>query len=69
MSELLKVPKLEKIEIDVDKKIFKINGIDFGHDCSSFSICCDTTKGFLIEMKMDTTVTLANYDLRTGEKC
>lgn len=66
-DKLFDFPKLETVEIDVNKKIFKINGIDFGHRCSGFDIYCDTENGFIVRMEVKTTVTFANYDLKTGE--
>lgn len=34
--------ELKTIEVDVEKKIFKVNGEDFGKDCTGFSISCET---------------------------
>lgn len=33
--------ELKTIEVDVEKKIFKVNGEDFGKNCTGFSISCD----------------------------
>lgn len=32
------ITDLESLEIDVKNMIFKINGVDFGKGCSSFSV-------------------------------
>lgn len=34
--------ELKTIEIDVEKKIFRVNGEDFGKDCTGFSLYCST---------------------------
>ncbi len=32
--------ELKTVEIDVEKKIFRINGEDFGRDCTGFHLIC-----------------------------
>lgn len=32
--------ELKTIEVDVEKKIFRVNGEDFGKDCTGFTISC-----------------------------
>ena len=66
MNQLLVPQKLETIEVDVSKKIFRINGKDFGKDCTGFRISC-STKGFDVVMELDTTVRYVGYS-RRGEK-
>lgn len=34
--------ELKTIEIDVEKKIFRVNGEDFGKGCTGFQIFCST---------------------------
>lgn len=34
--------ELKTVEIDVEKKIFRINGEDFGRDCTGFELFCST---------------------------
>lgn len=34
--------KLKTIEIDIENRIFKVNGEDFGSGCDGFRIECDT---------------------------
>lgn len=36
--------ELKTIEVDVEKKIFKVNGEDFGMNCTGFSISCEVGK-------------------------
>lgn len=33
--------ELKTIEVDVEKKIFKVNGEDFGKNCTGFTISCE----------------------------
>ena len=45
--------ELKTAEIDVENKIFRVNGEDFGKDCTGFSISCnsgDRDKWFDIQM-------------------
>ena len=65
----LKTPiELKTIEVDVEKKIFKVNGEPFGENCTAFSIYCDACAGYTIRMDIDTTVHLASYNMNNGEK-
>ena len=59
--------ELKTIEVDVEKKIFNVNGTPFGNECTSFNISCDASDGFVIRMDIDTTVHLASYRMN-GEK-
>ena len=62
-KELIFAPhELRTIEVDVEKKIFKVNGEDFGHGCRYFSISCDAEEGYKVRMEIDTKVILASYD-------
>lgn len=57
--------ELKTIEIDVENKIFKVNGEDFGKNCNGFSISCSTgdrDNWFNVTMRIDTEVKFANYD-------
>lgn len=58
--------ELKTIEVDVEKKIFNVNGVPFGKRCTGFSISCDAEK-FKIRMEIDTRVSLANYGMH-GKK-
>lgn len=67
MQEKIFTPhELKTIEIDTEKKIFRINGEDFGKGCTSFVITCDCN-GFKVTMNIETRLSFANYD-RSGEK-
>lgn len=61
------INELRTLEIDVEKKIFNINGEPFAKDCSAFSIFC-RPKEFEVWVEMDHTVRFATFNLRTGEK-
>lgn len=60
--------ELKTIEIDVEKKIFRVNGEDFGKDCTGFSLCCSTkhsdAERYAVSMDIDTYMRFrANYDI------
>lgn len=59
--------ELKSIEVDVEKKIFRINGEDFGENCTGFSIHCKKHDDFSVRAEFDTTVVFATYGKR-GEK-
>ena len=59
--------ELKTIEVDVEKKIFKVNGVPFGNNCTAFSISCEECEGFKIRMDIDTTVHLASYGMDNGK--
>lgn len=54
--------RLKTIEVDVEKKQFKVNGEPFGKNCSYFSISCEAGKGFDVRMEIDTRVILKTFD-------
>lgn len=60
MSKIFVPHELKTIEVDAEKKIFRINGEDFGESCTGFSISC-TPEEFKIKVEIDTTVEFANY--------
>ncbi len=60
MNELFVPHELKTIEVDTEKKIFRINGEDFGHGCTGFMITC-TPDDFRIDMEIDTTVRFVSY--------
>lgn len=55
--------ELKTIEVDVEKKIFNVNGVPFGDNCTSFNISCEAAEGFKIIMEFDTTVKFALYGM------
>lgn len=62
MGKLFVPHELKTIEIDIEKKIFKVNGEDFGSDCTGFSIGCLAEKGWLVKVSIDTTMRLVGYN-------
>lgn len=65
--EKIHVPhELKTIEVDTEKKIFRINGEDFGKDCTGFSITCHKYDSFDIRVEVDTTVRYVS--IRNGER-
>lgn len=60
--------ELKTIEVDVEKKIFNINGVPFGKRCTGFRISCEALNGFDIRMDIDTTVKLASYEMNGKKK-
>lgn len=56
--------ELKTLEVDVEKKLFRVNGEDFGKDCSEFSISCNSD-GWRIRMEMEARVVYEGFS-RTG---
>ena len=40
MNKIFVPHELKTIEVDTEKKIFRINGEDFGRECTGFIISC-----------------------------
>lgn len=65
--------ELKTIEIDVEKKIFRVNGEDFGRQCEEFILRCSANRaGGLSEwlrLSLETKqwISFANYDFN-GKK-
>lgn len=59
--------ELKTIEIDFEKKIFKINGVDFGDTTTDFSINFVAGDGFNVYMDAHTRARFATYDV-SGNK-
>lgn len=53
--------ELKTIEVDAEKKIFRINGEDFGKNCTGFTIHCRRYDDFDVMIEVDTTVVVATY--------
>jgi hypothetical protein len=61
-KECLFMPQeLKTIEVDVEKKIFKINGKEFGRDCTGFRVSCVPGE-WTIKAEIDTTIHFTTYD-------
>lgn len=55
--------ELKTVEIDFEKNLFKINGVDFGDTTTDFSINFKAGEGFNIYMDAHTRVRFATYNL------
>ncbi len=69
---LSNVPQeIKTLEVDVEKKIFRLNGIDFADGCDYFSVSCEGGKGFHVRMELNKKIVCTNYDFwnhkRVGE--
>lgn len=53
--------EIKTLEVDVEKKIFKLNGVDFGDGCDYFEISCTGEDGFKIRMELSKRIICANY--------
>lgn len=62
MEKLFVPHELKTIEVDVEKKIFRVNGEEFGKHCSGFTISCKRHNEFWIRMEIDATVQYAEYN-------
>lgn len=62
MSKIFVPHELKTIEVDVEKKIFKVNGEDFGYGCTEFSITCTGYREFSVRMEIDTKVRYIQYE-------
>lgn len=71
MSGIFTPHELKTIEVDVEKKIFRVNGEDFGEGCTEFSISCSAernTDEFLnVNMRIESDVHFSTYNEK-GEK-
>ena len=61
---LAEVPQeIKTLEVDAEKKIFKLNGIDFADSCDYFDVSCTATEGFRIRMELSKRIICANYGI------
>lgn len=56
MERIFVPHELKTIEVDTEKKVFKINGEDFGKDCAGFTITCHSYNSFDIRVEVGATV-------------
>lgn len=61
MSKIFVPHELKTIEIDAEKKIFRINGEDFGKDCDGFTITCRRYNDFDLRVEVGTTIRFVTY--------
>ena len=62
MNRVFVPHQLKTITVDTEKKIFRINGEDFGRDCTGFTISCDGPGRFDIRLEMNCTVRFVHYE-------
>ena len=60
--------KIKTLEVDAEKKVFKLNGVDFGNMCTGFEIYCEATDGFKIRMELSGRIICANYGFNNALK-
>lgn len=61
MEKIFVPHELKTIEIDVEKKICKVNGEDFGHGCTEFVIWCSDIDNIKVRLEIGTTLRFLNY--------
>lgn len=59
--------ELKTIEVDVEKKLFLVNGEPFGEYCTGFSIWCEASEGYRVRMEINAAIHYAEYS-EDGEK-
>ena len=60
---LSNVPQeIKTLEVDVEKKIFRLNGIDFGDKCDYFSVSCTGGEEFKVRMELNKRIACVSYD-------
>lgn len=60
MAKEIFIPhELKTLEIDTERRIFRVNGEDFGKGCTGFQIICNRYDSFDIRVEIDTTVKYA----------
>lgn len=65
MGRIFVPHELKTIEVDTEKKIFRVNGEDFGRDCTGFTITCHRHDSFDIRVEVDATVRFVS--IQSGE--
>ena len=60
--------EIKTLEVDTEKKIFKLNGVDFGNECDFFEISCTGGEGFKIYMALSKRIICANYGIDNALK-
>ena len=53
--------ELKMLEIDTEKRIFKLNGVDFGDRCECFEMACEGGEDFIVRMEFSQRIVVANY--------
>ena len=60
--------EIKTLEVNTEKKIFKLNGVDFGNGCDYFAISCTAEEGYRIRMELSKRIICANYGLDNALK-
>lgn len=66
MDQIFIPHELKTIEVDTEKKIFRINGEEFGRDCTGFSITYCGRDAFDIRVEVDARVRYVS--IKNGER-
>lgn len=67
-NELIPPMELKTIEVDIEKKIFRVNGKDFGGSSTGFSIRCEASEDYLVRMRIDMDVHIDEHRAEDEEK-
>lgn len=62
MNNIFVPHELKTLTIDTEKRIFKINGEDFGKGCTGFTISCDGPGLFDLRIDMGMVVRYVHYE-------
>ena len=62
MDKIFVPHELKTIEVDTEKKVFKVNGEEFGRDCAGFTITCHSYQNFTVRMEVDAIVRYVHYE-------
>ena len=54
--------------MDIEKKIFRVNGKDFGDYSTGFSIRCEASEDYLVRMRIDMVVHIEERRTEDEEK-
>lgn len=62
MGKIFVPHELKTIEVDTDKKIFRVNGEDFGKGCTGFTIRCNRYDNFDIRLETESEIRFVHID-------
>lgn len=62
MDQIFIPHELKTIEVDTEKKIFRVNGEEFGKGCTGFQIICNRYDSFDIRVEVDTKVRFVSIE-------
>lgn len=61
MEKIFVPHELKTLQIDVENRIFLINGENFGEKCTGFTLTCTGVDEFQFRMELDAVVQYATY--------